>query len=166
MRYSNGFEIYCFMRLCILYVFLLVFNTHGFGQKLLFYKKSYRQAYYKTNDVISFRLQGSREKITGKIKGFEDSLIVFEGRKVDPRQISHLYVDAKTKTWYILRYKYEKIFMFAGITWLVTDLVNSGQVSPKTLVISGSLIGASLLARLLISDSMKIKGKRKLLIVD
>ncbi len=136
------------------------------GQKLLFHKNRYRQALYNVGDVISFRLKGEKLKITATIRSFEDSAIVFPNFKVNPRDITHLYVDGKTKNWYILRYKYEKMFLIAGVGYPLLELVNQGEVVEETLMIGGSLIAAGLLARWLISDRIKIKGRRRLLIVD
>jgi len=140
--------------------------SNCYGQKLLFHKNRYRQATYKEGDRISFRLKNDKSKITGQIIGFEDSLIVFHGFKINPDQISHLYVDSKTKIWYVMRYKYEKIFLIAGIGYSFLELVNEGEVDKETLIISGSLITAGLLAKWLISDKIRIKGRRRLLIID
>lgn len=136
------------------------------GQKLLFHKNRYRQALYKAGDIISFRLKNDKSKITGQITGFDDSLIVFQDFKVNPKAITHLYVDSKTKMWYLLRYKYEKIFLIAGLGYPLLEFVNHGELSKATLIIGGSLIAAGLLARCLIGDKIKIKGARTLLIID
>ncbi|HPM32153.1 MAG TPA: hypothetical protein PLJ60_17605 [Chryseolinea sp.] len=138
----------------------------SYGQKLLFHKSRHREAIYKKGDKISFRLKNAKSKITGQIIGFEDSVIAFQGFKINPEQISHLYVDSKTKIWYVMRYKYEKIFLIAGIGYSFLELVNEGEVDKETLIISGSLITVGLLARWLISDKIKIKGRRRLLIID
>ncbi len=64
-----------------------------------------------------------------------------------------------------MRYKYEKIFLIAGIGYSLLELVNEGEVDKETLIISGSLITMGLLARWLISDKIKIKGRRRILIM-
>jgi hypothetical protein len=145
---------------------LIIFSSVCWGQKLLFHKNRFRQALYKEGDVISFKVKDDRSKITAQIKGFKDSVIVFESFEVNPSRITHLYVDSKTKTWYILRYKYEKIFLIAGLAYPLLELINQGQLDKETLMISGTLIAAGLLARWLIDDKIKIKGRRRMLIID
>jgi hypothetical protein len=148
-------------------IFIILFSFYSwcYGQKLLFHKNRHREALYKVGDVISFRVKNSDSKISGQIRSFEDSLIVFQNFKVNPNKITHLYVDSKTKNWYILRYKYEKIFLISGIGYLLLDVLNTGELSKETLVISGSLVAAGLLAKWLISDRIRIKGRRKLVII-
>jgi hypothetical protein len=147
-------------------IVLFSFYSCSFGQKLLFHKNRHREALYKVGDIISFRLKNHDSKISGQIKSFEDSLIVFQNFKVNPNKITHLYVDTKTRIWYVLRYKYEKLFLISGIGYLLLDVLNTGELSKETLVISSSLVTAGLLAKWLISDRIKIKGRRKLVIID
>lgn len=122
--------------------------------------------FYKTGDKITFRLKGDRSRITGLIRGFDDGAIVFKDYRISPAEISHLYVDAKTRQWFILRYKYEKLFLFAGSGFLLLDLVNNGTLEEESLVIGGSLLAAGVLARLLISKKIKIKGPRRLAVIQ
>lgn len=139
---------------------------HAPGQHFLYFQKNgHRQAVYTSGEVLTFELNGSKTKISDRISGFEDSLLVFSSYKVNPRNITALYVDEKTKIWFIFRYKYEKAFFLAGALFLPLDIVNSGQVAPKAATISGALLGAGLLARWLISDKLPIKGKRKLRVI-
>jgi hypothetical protein len=152
-------------KFCLSAIAVLGVVSICYGQKLLFHKNRHREAIYKKGDEISFRLKNDKSKITGQIIGFEDSVIVFPGFKINPRRISHLYVDSKTKIWYILRYKYERIFLIAGTGYPLLELVNHGEIEKETLIISGSLITAGLLARWLISDKIKIKGRRRLVII-
>lgn len=150
------------------FLFLIVLFGFGpvcSGQKLLFHKNRHREAIYKEGDRISFKLKNNKSKISEQIIGFEDSLIVFQDFKINPRDVSHLYVDDKTKIWYVMRYKYEKIFLIAGIVYPLLELSNEGEVKNETLIVSGSLITAGLLAKWLISDTIKIKQQRKLLII-
>lgn len=136
------------------------------GQHFLHFQKNrHRQAVYTTGEVLTFELNGSKAKISDRIQGFEDSLLVFSSYKVNPQDITALYVDEKTKIWFIFRYKYEKAFFLAGALFLPLDIVNSGQVAPQAATISGALLGASLLAHWLISDKLQIKGKRKLRVI-
>lgn len=141
--------------------------THTKGESFLYFKKnSHREAMYSVSDVISFDLKNNKEKVSDQIKGFEDSLIVFQSYKLNYREISALYVDKKTKIWFILRYKYEKLFFLTGADFLPIDIINTGRIEPKALAVSGALLGAGLLSRWLISDKIKIRGKRKLLIIS
>ncbi len=133
------------------------------GQKLLFHKNRYKEVFYQVGDHISFRKLGSTQKISGEIIGFEDSLIVFKEFKVNPKVISHMYVDDKTKQWFILRYKYRGL-VFIGIGYLAIDVINTGELSKSTAIVSASLVGAGLLAKWIIADRIKIKGRRKLVI--
>ena len=77
----------------------------------MFKKNKNKIAYYKMGDVISFRIKGDKKKITEPIRGVEDSLLVFKYFNLNPKEITHMYVDDKTKVWYFLKYKYEKLFL-------------------------------------------------------
>ena len=129
-------------------------------------KNKHRQAYYKAGDAISFRVKGDKSKITDQIKAFEDSVIVFQGYQVPVREITDLYVDDKTKIWFILRYKYKKLLPVAGAGYLLLDVVNTKTLDKNTLLLSGALVGAGLLAKYFISDRFKIRKKRKLVIIE
>ena len=133
---------------------------------LAFRKSSHRVAHYETGDVISYRLVGGKSKITGQIEGFTDSTIVFRSYEVNPRDISHIYVDAKTKQWFAFRYKYEKVLLMAGFGYLMLDVINTGELTQDTKWVSLSLIAAGLTARFLITDRFKINGRKRLTIVD
>jgi hypothetical protein len=153
-------------RYFILVMAMLCLCEEAFGQKSLLFNKNWRrQAIYKTGDVLSFQVKSDPRKITDQITGFEDSLIFFENYSINPKEITHLYVDKQTSTWYFLKYKYEKIFLLTGIGYLLISGINDQEFSKETLVISGSFIGAGLLARWLISTKIKIKGRRKLVIM-
>ncbi len=153
------------MKVLAIGVFLSCTYLNCPAQKLLFHKNRHQEVSYEIGDKISFRVKGSRDKITRQITRFQDSLILFRDYQVNPDSISHLYVDNKTKIWYIMRYKYEKLFLIAGIGYPLIDAINTGELDSTTLIIGGSLIGAGLLARWLIRDTIKIRGKRKLEIV-
>ncbi len=150
----------------LVFLILSSFFTDCFSQKLLFHKNRYREVLYRIGDVISFQLEGNENRITDQIRGFEDSLIVFQYFEINPDKITHLYIDDKTRTWYVLRYKYEKILPIAGAGYLFLDLLNTGKLEKNTLVISGSLMAAGLLSRWLISRRIKFKGSRKLMIIE
>lgn len=146
---------------------LLLATTNCFGQNTLMFRKNrHKIAYYKVGDEISVQLKGSKEKFSGKIEGFEDSLIVFKYHSINPGDIAAIYVDDKIRSWFILRYKYEKIFLFTGIAYLLVDVANAERLRQETAVIGGSIITAGLLAKFLVSKKIKIKGNRKLLILD
>ena len=149
--------------------FFLISSFCSFGQKqfLLFIKNNHRKVTYQKGEIISFRLKGDDMKITERILGFEgDSLLVFDGLfKVNPKEISDMYVDEKTSTWFIFRYKYSKVLPMAGVGYLLLDVVNTEKFNKSTLITSGSLISAGLLAKWLIKDRIKIKGQRKLGII-
>jgi hypothetical protein len=146
--------------------FLLAFSLQSAcAQKfLLFQKNRHRQALYKVGDVLSFTIKGNTTKFTGEIRGFEDSVIVFRFYRINPKEISHLYVDDKTRIWYIFRYKYGKVLPIAGAGYCMLELVNTGELTRETLIIGGSLIGAGFLLKTIIGERIRIKGKRKLVI--
>ena len=136
------------------------------AQDALYFQKNRRRvALYKIGQTISFRVRGERTRITQQIIGFNDSLIVFRNYQVNPREITHLYVDDKTRKWFLLRYKYEKLFLIAGIGYMTLDLLNTGEIEKETAVISTGLIAAGLLARVIISKKMRINRDRKLVVI-
>ena len=144
---------------------MLVLSEASAQPMLAFRKGNHRAAYYETGDVISYRLVGGKSKITGQIEGFTDSTIVFRSYEVNPGDISHLYVDAKTKNWFDFRYKYEKVLLTAGFGYLMLDVINTGELTQDTKWVSVSLIAAGLTARFLITDRFKIKGRKRLTII-
>jgi hypothetical protein len=155
-------------RFLILPVFLYVYASASalFAQNILMFQKNrYRQAFYKTGDVISFRLKGDKSKHKGQIKNIEDSVIVIRYYRIDPREISDLYVDDKTKIWFILRYKYGKVLPMAGVGYLLLDAINTGEIKEETLVISASLIATGILLKSIIGKRLRVRGKRKLQIL-
>jgi hypothetical protein len=144
---------------------ILIFSTSiAQSQKLLFHKNNYKEQFYQVGDVISLRLKNDKTKITEKILGFEDSLIVFQGYKINPQDISAIYIDKKTRTWFILRYKYKYILTEIGAGYALLELVNTGTIDNNALKFSGSFIAAGVLT-MFIPDRIKIKGRRKLVII-
>ena len=127
-------------------------------------KNKNKNAYYKPGDVISFRVTGDREKITSTILALRDSTIVFKGFEVGIKTISHLYIDEKTKWW--LRFKLAQLTLMGGTAYLLLDVINTGELNADTLIVSGTIIGAGLLAKLLIGNTIKIRGKTKLRILN
>ena len=155
------------LKLSLLLFLLFGLSCSCFGQEryLIFIKNRYRYAIYRIGDELSFKLKGDKSKITAQIENLEDTLIVFDGLTVNPRNISSIYVDDKTRDWYFLKYKYEKLFLISGIGFFLIDAANTGNFNRKTSIISGSLVAASFLARWGIGKSIKIRGRRKLAII-
>jgi hypothetical protein len=151
---------------CLTIVFLILVSCSCECQTLVFQKNKFRTAHYKCGDIISFNLKGDNSKFTGQIVGFEDSLIVFKYYKISPHEITHLYVDDKTKIWFVLRYKYEKIFFIGGVAFLAADLFNTQEVSGESLTLGTALITSGFLARWLVSKKIRIRGSRRFYIVD
>jgi hypothetical protein len=146
---------------------MLLPYTSGYGQGssfLMFEKNPYRRAFYYVGDEISLQLQGDRQKFTGRIQELQDSVILFEHYRIRVSDITHIYHDDK-QNWYTLRHKISPILLIAGSGYLVLDVVNSREFDRGTLMVSGTLIGAGLLAKLLIPTKTRIRGKRRLKIV-
>jgi hypothetical protein len=161
-------ETYSLLRLAIVIMLLATLcSIENVAQPMLvFTKNHYRQAYYYTGDVISFRLKGDKTRHTFQILGIEDSVFLVRNYRINPVEISHIYVDDKTRLWYILRYKYEKLFLAAGAGYLGADVLNTGELKSDALMISSTLICTGLIARWVIPDRMKIRKQRKLFIVQ
>ncbi|MFM9837894.1 MAG: hypothetical protein ACKVOQ_06495 [Cyclobacteriaceae bacterium] len=126
-------------------------------------KNKNKTVYYKAGDVISFKIIGNKSKTKGEIVELKDSVIVFKGYEVHINKIACLYIDEKTKWW--LRYKIAQLSLIAGIGYLALDVINTGELKKETLIVSGTVIGVGLLAKLLISNKIKIRGKTKLRIL-
>lgn len=93
----------------------------------------------------------------------EDSLIVFHGFEVHVNQISSIYIDDKTKWW--LRYKIEQLLLLGGTAYLFVDVINNQKLSKETAIIAGTAIGGGLLAKLIIGNRIKLRGRTKLRIL-
>ena len=132
----------------------------------MFQKNRIRHAIYKNGDVITFRIRSEKFKITDEIRGFTDSLILFRDYSINPKEITRLYFDQKTRGWFILRTKYSRLLIIAGAGYGLLDLLNTGEPDAATLLISGSLVTAGILAKLLIPDYFRIRGKKKLMIIN
>ncbi len=146
--------------------------SKGIGQQLLFYKNHNKSVTYRAGDVISFSTREDGSRMTSQISGFEgDTLIVFKNYKINPADITVMYVDEKTMGWYFPRHQIDEILMIAGLGYPLLDLINESIINGRAvdrdvLIVGGALFGAGFLARWLISDKIKIKGRRKLLIID
>jgi hypothetical protein len=146
---------------------LLIFSGNlCFSQELLFHKNRHREAIYKKGDVISFRVRGEDFKITDEIRGFTDSTIMFKDYMINPKEITRLYFDDQTRSWFIFRTKYSRLFIIAGVGYGLIDVLNTGEFDKQTMIISGSLIAAGVLAKLLIPNYFRIRGTKKLIIIN
>jgi len=130
----------------------------------LFHYSRYKQATYTVGDVIGFRIKGSNDKHSWQITGITDSTIVSGANVISPRNVSHFYVDRKSRTFFPLRNQYFK-FLVAGVGYFFIDWVNSGEIDKSTVIVSGSLIGAAVLCKIFVKDYIKLEGKRKLVIL-
>jgi len=129
--------------------------------RLMFMKNKNKIVYYESEDELSFTIKGSRTKIKDRIRSFVgDSLIVFYHNTIDVRSIDGIYLDKKNKVWYFLKYKYDKLLFVSGAGLLLLELINTGHVDEKAILIGSSLMTAGILAKLLISKRLKIKGKK------
>jgi hypothetical protein len=122
-----------------------------------------KTVYYRPGDDLSFYLKGKKSKIKDEIIGFEDSLIIFKKHRVHVREIAALHIDHKTRYW--LRYKPAQILLLGGTAYLLADVLNSGELDKNTLILSGSMIGAGLVAKLIITNKIKVRRNTKLRIV-
>lgn len=132
---------------------------------LLFHYNRYKEATYNVGDVISFRIKGNEEKITWQITEITDSKIVSRDQSIAPHEIRHIYVDEKSRIWFPFRFKWTRILLFSGVGYFLIDWANSGEISPGTLVVSGTLLGASLISKIIIKKYIKLEGGRKLVIL-
>jgi hypothetical protein len=154
------------LKLLILSLVAGSFTVTAFAQTfLLFHKNRYREAHYVVSDVITFRVKGEGKKIKAEIVGFENGLIVFDGFKVRPEDITDLYVDPKTRIWYAVRFKYARLCFIAGAGYMLIDLANNGDLHQSTMVVGTTLIAAGVIAQILVSRRIKIKGRRRLEII-
>jgi hypothetical protein len=81
-------------------------------------------------------------------------------------EISYIYVDQKTRPWFSMRYKYEKLFLIAGFGYMMLDVINTGELTQETKWISVSLISAGVVAHFLVNDKFRLGGRKKLSLVS
>ena len=133
---------------------------------LLFHKSNKREAQYFAGEVIAFRIRDNDFKVTDQIKGFSNGLVLFDGYEVNPNDFEVLYADDKTRIWFAFRYKFARLTLIAGAGYLALDVLNTGEFDRNTMIISGSLIGAGLIGRLFIREKFKIKGSKKMVVIE
>ncbi|MEI9921286.1 MAG: hypothetical protein WDO14_21250 [Bacteroidota bacterium] len=144
---------------------LTIINASAQQNRLLFHYSRNYEAIYNINDIISFRLKGSEEKITGEITDITDSTIVFSDRAIEPHKIGVIYVDQKTKIFFPFRYKYKFILIAGGIGYFLIDSINNKEIDRTTVIISTSAVVTGVVAGFLIKDYIKLKPGRKLVIL-
>jgi hypothetical protein len=132
---------------------------------LIFTKGPYREVRYSMGDIITFKIKTHPEGITDQIIGFEDQTIRFRNYTVNVTEITHMYLDKKTKNWWFLKYKYGVLLIFTGTGYLLADWINTGEIQKETAIVSGSMIAGGLLLKVITSKWIKVKGKKKLAIV-
>ncbi|MEO8471931.1 MAG: hypothetical protein ABI477_07045 [Chryseolinea sp.] len=154
------------MRLLVVLGLLCIYDLATCQENLLMLQKSrrHKNAYYEAGNVISFRIAGERDKTTSEIVRLGDSTIVFNGFSIRVNKISHLYIDEKTKWW--LRFKIEELSLIGGAGFILLDVLNTGEVSKETAIIGGAIIGVGIIAKLLIGNKIKIRGRTRLRIVN
>lgn len=123
-------------------------------------KNQNKNAYYKVGEAISYRTLENKFKVTSEILDLEDGVILIKDDEVKVEEITHLYLDEKTKWW--LRYKVQQLSLILGGGYLLLNLINKGELDSDVLIVSGSLIATGLLAKLIIGNKIHIKGRTKL----
>ncbi len=124
------------------------------------------QAIYHVGDEIGLKSNESGQKLKKEIMAITDSSVVFRNAEVLIEEVSHIFVDGKIGSWYMLKYKYDRIFALAGGAFLLLDVANTGDLSSDAVLVTGSLFGAALLSRLLMPRWIRINHRRKVRIVE
>jgi hypothetical protein len=127
-------------------------------------KNKNKNVYYEIGDVISFQLKDRKSKITATITGLRDSVIVFNGFEANIATIRCLYIDEKTRWW--LRYKIAQLSLITGGGYVVLDALNTGKLDSHTVAVSGTIVGVGVVAKLLISNKIKMNRRTKLRILQ
>jgi hypothetical protein len=151
--------------LALLFMFFIASECLAQQPFLLFHKSRIREAKYYAGEVIAFRIKDNDFKVTDQIKGFKDGLILFDGYEVDPKDITHLYMDDKTIIWFALRFKLSRLCSIAGAAYLGLDLLNNYETDRSTIILGSSLIATGVLSHVIFRRVFKIKGKLKLVVI-
>jgi hypothetical protein len=148
----------------LLLILSMLLSMQCFSQrKLILTKSRGKSAQYHQGEKITFYLKDEGVKITDYIRGFTDSTIIFKDYSIDPRKISHVYIDDKTINWYFLKFKYEKLCLIAGAGYFLLDVVNTGEINAGTAMVSGSMLAAAGIFRLCIKKRIPLGGRRRTL---
>jgi hypothetical protein len=93
-------------------------------------------------------------------------VVVFRHYTLKPSEISHMVVDKKSREFYVMRYKYDKLLLASGLGYLLLEVINNPDgITAETVLLATSLTAAGLLAHVLIPKKIKISGRRKVAIV-
>jgi hypothetical protein len=144
---------------------LVVQGATAQDNRLLFHYSRYKEVIYNVGDVISFRTKGSEEKVTWRITEITDTTIMSGERSLAPYKIGAMYVDQKTKIFFPFRFKYMPILIGGGVAYFLIDSFNSKEINRSAVIVSTSMVGAGLIAGLLIKPYIKLKPGRKLVIL-
>jgi hypothetical protein len=138
---------------------LLAISDSCYGQKdVLVLRRRNNNTYYHAGDKISFHIEENKSKITGRISDLTDSTIIFESFEVPLSKITWLYIDSRKLL--------PRLLLTAGAGYLFVDLINGGAQIERVLISSGTLISLGLLAKLLIRNKIKIKGRTRFIILN
>lgn len=147
--------------LCVLSV---ICSLQVSAQQLLFQKSRHKVVLYEVGDNITFRLHGDKTSVSARITGLQDSLIIFRLFKVRPDEISHMHVDHMTKGWF-LKYALSPLLLRAGFGYLLLDVINTGEFDEHTIAISAGIVGAGILAKLVVGEWIPVRRRTKLEII-
>lgn len=166
MKKSKPRDVRIYARIYFTIAFIIVLQSAtAQDNKLLFHYNRHKEAIYSIGDVISFRIKGSKEKTTWQITGISDSTIISMDQSIAPHKISFIYLDKKSIIWFAFKYKWTRLFLFAGVGYFLIDWANSGEIDRQNVIVSGSLLTAALISKLIIKKHIRLKGSRKLVIL-
>lgn len=120
---------------------------------------------FHEGEEIRYRLRGERNFRHGLIQGFGQNVIRFHYLEVPLSEIETIDISRKEYTRFHFRSSGTKV-MIAGAAFLVLDWGNQQEVSPATLTISGSMIAAGFILRLLQKRKFTPGGRYRLEIID
>lgn len=155
-----------FLRL-IYIVSLSTIILHSSGAQYLHYNKlGHRmQANYKVGDPIKFTLKETGEPFKGQIINFTDSTIVFKYYEFKPEEIESIYIDEKIMSSYMLKYKWHRVLIMAGIGYPLLETMNYGYFNQKAFLTGAFMVQAGLLIRLMLRKKLPINERYTLTIV-
>lgn len=146
--------------------FLLLFSLEVLGQKYLLMDKiggKQRREYYP-GEELTFRLKGENHYNTVTIKDLQDSLIILDEGVININEIHTIKRNRRSLT---------PKLRVAGVGLILIDQINSVVVSGEPFVLSsgvliagGSLVAISYIIDLSRKRKFKIRGNRRLKIID